>query len=312
MRQFLKSLVFLLILQAGLAWAQDGTGYRLGIADVVQLNVLQQPDVDGSLVIRPDGTAVVRRVGEVALAGLTIKEAEDLIRQKLRLVNRDITDVSLTVTQYNALRIYVMGEVAGTGSYTFDTSPTLWDVIREAGGTTPNASLAAVRVISLVDGRPQTVFHDVSGMLDGSASPEPVYLKAGDTVIVPGLDQMASTPDAGVQVFGDVATPGTFALAEPTPLMTVLMLAGAPVFEGDLRKVLWVHDAGDGRFLSHEIDLRTFLEQGDPTGNPLVSAGDTVHVPRQPRGFWRTVYPLILGTVSTIAAVALTINRVGI
>ena len=314
MRQPKPFVALLLILLASAAAAQTGphSDYRLGVGDVVQLNVLQQESLDRSLVVRPDGTAVVPLVGEVGLSGLTIAEAQDLIRQKLRLFNRDISDVSLTVTQYNALRIYVMGEVARSGSYTFDTAPTLWDVLREAGGTTPNANLGAVRVVSLLDGRPHAEFHDVSGLLTGADSPEPVYLRAGDTVMVPAINEITSVPGDGVQVFGDVAAPGTYPLLEPTSLMTVLMLAGAPVFEGDLGKVVWVHDAGDGSFQAREVDLRLFLQSGDLRGNPLVEAGDTVQVTRRPIGFWRSVYPLVLGTISTAAAVAIAVNRLGI
>ncbi len=304
----------ILILAAGAAYAQTDPPqeeYRLGVGDVVQLNVLQQPSLDRSLLIRPDGTAVIPLVGEVEMAGLTLSDAEALLRQKLRLFNHDIVDVSLTVTEYNALRIYVLGAVVAPGSYTFDASPTLWDVLREAGGVDRGANLAMVRVISVSGNETTTRTYDLSGLVTGAGdTPPQVYLRAGDTVIVPGEEVVAAAPDSGVQVYGAVLTPGTYAIPEPTRLMTVLMLAGSPHETADLAKIWWIHDAGDNRYESQLIDAKLWVEGGELAGNPLIYPGDTVEVKRSTGGFFRTVYPIILGTISTAAAIIFTMDRI--
>ncbi|MBU0743332.1 polysaccharide biosynthesis/export family protein [bacterium] len=295
------------------AAAQPGESlaeYRLGAGDVVQLNVLQQPSLDRSLLIRPDGTAVIPLVGEVEMAGLTVSGAEELVRQKLRLFNHDIVDISLTVTQYNALRIYVLGAVVAPGSFTFDSSPTLWDVLREAGGADPGANLAAVRVISITGNTTTTQTYDLTGLITGTGGAPQIFLRAGDTVIVPGEEGLAAAPDTGVQVFGGVASPGTYSLTEPTRLMTVLMLAGSPLEAAALDRIWWVHDTGGGRYSSRLIDISRFIEKGDMSGNPLIHPGDTIEVKRSVPGFFRTVYPLILGSISTAAAIIFTIDRV--
>jgi polysaccharide export outer membrane protein len=289
--------------------AQPPAAYRLGSGDVVQLNVLQQPTLDRSLTVRPDGTAVVPLVGEVSMAGLTLREAEQLVLQKLRLFNREISDVSLTVMQYNALRVYILGAVANPGSYTFETAPTLWDVLRAAGGPAPDANLVQVRVVAEGTGATMSEVHDVSGIITGSGPSSPVALNAGDTVIVPGRAMTQVAPARGVQVFGGVATPGTYLINEPTRLMTVLMLAGAPIETGNLKKVWWVHADQQGRYSSQSVDLVDFLQRGDLAGNPRVYPGDTVHVPQHSPGFFRSFFPILLGTISTAAAVSIALSR---
>ncbi len=306
----ITALVLLSIVLAGTAVAQDATSYHLGAGDVVQLNVLQQPDLDAELLIRPDGTAVVPPVGEIALAGLTPDEAEELLTSKLRLFNREITDVSVTVLQYNALRIYVLGAVGSPGSYTFDSPPTLWSVIREAGGVSPDANASVVRVVAVRDGLTVNSTHDLVPFLAGTGAAPDLLLHSGDTVIIPTMAEAVAPPELGVQVFGGVAAPGVYPVTEPTPLMSVLMLAGAPVEEGDLEKVWWVHQRENGRFESNLVDVSLFLELGDPVGNPLVHPGDTVHLQHREPGFWRTTYPIILGTLSTGAAVLFTLHRI--
>lgn len=305
--------LLVLLLAAGTAGAQTDEAaevYRLGVGDIVELNVLQQPSLDRSLLIRPDGTAVIPLVGEVEMAGLTVADAEILVRQKLRLFNNDIIDVSLTVTEYNALRIYVLGAVISPGSFTFDASPSLWDVLREAGGVDRDANLAAVRVISVDGNETSTRTYDLSGLVTGTGGTPQVFLNAGDTVIVPGGDTANATPESGVQVYGGVLAPGTYPITEPTRLMTVLMLAGSPHEQGDLGKVWWVHDAGGNRYESRLINVKTWVEEGDLSGNPLVYPGDTVEVRRGGGGFFRTVYPMLLGTISTAAALIFTLDRI--
>jgi len=304
-------LTVLLLALAGAAAAQPAPEpYRIGPGDVLQLNVLQQPGLDRELQIRPDGTAVIPTVGEIELAGLSVTAAEQLLTQKLRLYDRNIRDVSVTVVQYNALRIYVLGAVAQPGHYTFDAEPTLWGVLREAGGLAPEANAAAIRIISTGDAGPTTTQVDISAFVAGTGAPPSTALKAGDTVVVPSVGEAAAAPDAGVQVFGSVARPGVYPVNEPTPLLSVLMLAGAPIREGDLSKAWWIHRLPSGRYESNLVDMKLFLEAGDPIGNPLVHPGDTVRLAYDSPGFWGRAFPIMLGTLTTAATLFLAIDRV--
>lgn len=284
--------------------------YRIGPGDVLQINVLQQPSLDRELQVRPDGTGVIPTVGEIELAGLTVAAAEQLLTQKLRLYDRNIRDVSVTVIQYNALRVYVLGAVANPGHYTFDAEPSLWAVLREAGGLSNDANAAAIRVISVTEGGPTTSLVDISAFIAGTGAPPATRLRAGDTVVVPTLTEAAAAPDSGVQVFGGVARPGVYPVNEPTPLLSVLMLAGAPLESGDLSKAWWIHRLADGRYESNLVDLKLFLEAGDTTGNPLVFPGDTVRLAHRSPGFWGRAFPILLGTLTTTATVFLAIDRI--
>ena len=301
----------LVLLLASFALAQGaGEEYLIGSGDVLQLNVLQQPDLDRELQVRPDGTFIVPMVGEIDVAGLTITAAEQLLIQKIRLFDRDIRDISLTVVQYNALRVYVLGAVMRAGNFTFSAEPSLWAVLREAGGLAPTANPAAIRVVSVLDGTTTSSVYDISAFIAGTGPPPSIKLKTGDTVIVPGAEDDLITPESGVQVFGGVFDPGVYPIIEPTPLMSVLMLAGAPSDAGELRKVWWVHQREDGNYVSSLIDVKLFLEMGDLTGNPLIYPGDTIHMERQRPGFWRGTFPILLGLVTSIATVALAYDRI--
>ncbi|MHB8078262.1 MAG: polysaccharide biosynthesis/export family protein [Candidatus Krumholzibacteriia bacterium] len=295
---------------AGIVRAQDAAAYRLGIGDQVQLSVLQQADLDRALVVRPDGTLIVPLVGAVPVAGLTTGDAEDLIRQKLRLFNREISDVSLTVTQYNALKIAVLGAVTNAGEYTFQSPPGLWEVLRAAGGALSTANLAAVRVVRVEGGQASARVYDISAIMSGQGSVDPAVLQAGDSVVVPTREETAAAPTASaVQVIGGVVRPGSLPLSEPLPLVSVLLLAGGPVEAGDVSSIWWVHGERGGRNQATRVDMNDFFKRGRDKGNPLVHPGDTVRVPYAGQGFFRSVWPILLSTATVATAVLLATNR---
>jgi protein involved in polysaccharide export with SLBB domain len=291
--------------------AQPQEPYKLGVGDVLQLNVLQQPELDATLTIRPDGTAVIARVGSVELGGLTAQQAEELVHQRLRLFAPNIGDISLTVIEYNALRVYVLGAVAAPGTYTFTTPPTLWDAVRAAGGPTDVANLAAVRLISQRTGMAQTETYDLSALLAGHGSMPDIRLRTGDTIVIPTSEGVPQVPESiGVQVFGSVETPGTISISEPTRLVTVLMRAGSPSIDSQLGEVLWVHREGHAQYRATKVNVDLFLKEGSLAGNPLVYPGDTIRVPQRSAGWLREAFPILLTTLTTTAALIIAVDRI--
>jgi protein involved in polysaccharide export with SLBB domain len=249
----------------------------------------------------------------VTLAGLTLPEAREFLTQRLRLYNPAITEVVLTVLEYSALRIFVLGAVQSPGSYTFEAPPTLWEVLRAAGGPTAAASLAACRILTVVDGRLTSRTVSLTGYLTGESFP-PDLLEGGDTLMVPTVaDGIVGVPAArGVQVFGGVGTPTTVPIEQPTEMLTVLMLAGSPLESAELHKINWVHRRGGapGPDIAMRVDMRKFLRQGQPAGNPVVYPGDVLYLPTyRPSWFQRNI-PLVLTTLTSIATLYLAYDRI--
>jgi len=291
--------------------AVAGRPYHLGVGDVLQLSVWQQPTLDRELTVRDDGTVVVPLVGEVKAAGLTVPELEDLLAKRLRSFNRDITEVSVTVSKYQSLQIYVMGAVAKPGVHSFKETPTAWDAIRTAGGPTATANLRRVRVLHNDEKSTVTTLVNVAEVIHGEGTGDLPDLSPGDTVIVPD-DAMLNAADreTGVQVFGQVVKAGFYSVEGPTPVLTVILLAGGFNGEGDPHKVRLVHDSGRGSLQGRTVDTTLFLENGQISGNPLVYSGDTVFVEKKPSsgGVWR-ILPGIVASVTGVVALLISVSR---
>lgn len=305
----------LVLLFAAASVAQDspeGEVYEIGPGDVLRLNVPQLPDLDGEITVQADGTIYVQQVGEVNVAGLTVSQAEELLGRRLRLFDPAVSQVVLGVVEFNALRVFVHGAVSSPGTYNFETPPSVWEVLRAAGGPVENANLSSCRVLSVEDGRIVSTSLDLSGYLTGSGMPE-LVLRTGDTLVVPLVaDGMVGVPPSqGVQVFGGVAQPTTVPLREPADLVTVLMLAGAPLAEAELNKIDWVHRGSEGRApISQRVDLRLFLEEGLPAGNPQIYPGDVVHLHHRRPNWWQENLPLILSVVASATTALLAYDRI--
>lgn len=89
--------------------------------------------------------------------------------------------------------IYIAGEVASPGRYSFATDLSLMDVLVMAGGPTPAAELSAIRVVKRKrhvnpDVKAAIMKVDLETYLDTS-EPGPLSLHPGDTIYVPRREQ---------------------------------------------------------------------------------------------------------------------------
>ncbi len=301
-----------LVLNPLLVLGQDmgGSPSVLQAGDVIRLSVPGRPDLGVNLVLDPDGRANIPQVGQVPLAGMSLAEATLFIKQKLRLFYPNIDAVHLEVSSSVTTKIYVMGQVSRPGQQSFDHVPSLWDVLRSAGGPAPNADLRLARIIREEEGIPQVHATDLSGVMEGRTIPS-FELRDGDTLIIPALlEGTSGVPSAeGVKVFGGVGVPTIVPITDSMPLLDVLMLAGAPVREADMEKIYWVHEDG-GKAVSTLVNLELFLQEGNSAGNPRVYPGDTLRVAYQRENwFWKYVPP-IMGLVAGVLAILLTYDRI--
>ena len=285
---------------------------QLQAGDVINVTVPGRPNLDRALTLDASGRVTVEQIGSIALAGLTASEAALVLRQKLRLFDPSLekVDVSLESDEELGMKFYLIGQVLRPGEYSFNTIPSYWDLLRTAGGPTENSNLRQVRLVREIEGRTQVTELDLSGLFEGGDVPSEPLL-AGDTLVIPAvLAGVSAVPTAGgVKVFGAVEVPTVVDIREPTPMLDVLMLAGAPSADSELTKIFWVHHVGDVPE-ARVVDLTSYLKMGNPVGNPLVYPGDTVKVEYFRESWARRTLPWVLGSLAAMATIWLAYDRV--
>lgn len=195
MNRFLPSrlvhaLVVMLLLVAGAAQAQSE--YRLNSGDVLRFEVLEDPALNRSLLVAPDGRISVPLVGNLRVGGQTI----DAVRAEL--TQRLASNFAVAPTVFVALerrpdprpaqaaaaatiQIFVLGEARSPGRLELRQGTTLLQGIAQMGGFT---NFAATKRLQLRRG--ETVWTINYQQIEaGSSQYANMALQEGDVIIVP-------------------------------------------------------------------------------------------------------------------------------
>ena len=123
--------------------AQAVAAYRIGVDDEVKVSVWQNPGLDVSVPVRPDGRISVPLVGDVEAGGRTPEEVSAEIQEKLKTFVRD-PQVTVIVTQLRSheylSRVRVTGAVHSPVSVPYRQGMTVLDAVLAAGGTSEFAA----------------------------------------------------------------------------------------------------------------------------------------------------------------------------
>ena len=186
--------------------------YVVGPQDVLAITVFDHDDLSGSYEVAAGGTLAFPLIGRVEAAGLTLRELETAVAERLAEGYLRHPQVAVAVAEYRSQEVFVLGEVRSPGTYPFAGQMTLIEALARAGSAT-RAAGNEVLVIRRSDDQNaagtdddavatnEIIRVDLSKLHQGSPD-ENVILLAGDMVIV----QQAEL----VYVFGHVASPGGY------------------------------------------------------------------------------------------------------
>jgi polysaccharide export outer membrane protein len=108
--------------------------YRIGPHDLLKIEVFQVPEFSKQERVNEAGMIKMPEIGEVEVGGLTPKEAEALIANRLREAVLQNPQVSIFVIEYASQKITVAGHVKQPGIFPLTGETTLMQAIALAGG----------------------------------------------------------------------------------------------------------------------------------------------------------------------------------
>ncbi len=162
-REALKGGAVGLLVALPLAWASTGgaraasptptpdsiSAYTLGSGDKVRVTVFGHEDLSGEFEVDGSGNISLPLIRNVKAEGLTVRQLEQSITERLSpdyLIN---PSVSVEVLNYRPFYIY--GEVTKPGSYPFVNGMTVVNAVAMAGGFTYRARTGSVRIVRAGD-----------------------------------------------------------------------------------------------------------------------------------------------------------------
>jgi len=155
--------------------------YKLVQGDKLRIEVYKDAQLSQSVQIRPDGKITLPLVGDIEADGKTPIQLRDVIASQLKTYMTNPV-VTVIVVETKPSVAYVTGEVNHPGAVQLqDEQITVLQALALAGGLKDFANSKNIKIIRK-SGKGNVTGFNYKEAIRGSA---PVYIHAGDTVVVP-------------------------------------------------------------------------------------------------------------------------------
>jgi len=162
--------------------AQDG--YLLRAGDILVISVWKETDLQGEVLVRPDGGISFALAGELQAAGHTVAELTTALETRVRKYIPDAV-VTVSVKTAGGNRVYVIGKVNRPGDFPLVGPIDVMQALSLAGGATPFADTNGIRVLRRNGDRQTTIKFHYNDIAHGRKLDQNILLQSGDTVVVP-------------------------------------------------------------------------------------------------------------------------------
>ena len=237
--------------------------YVIGAHDILMITSFDQDNLSGKYPVDSDGTFTFPLIGRVKAGGLTLRQFENELKRLLKDGFFKNPQLSVGVEAYRSQKIHVVGEIRNPGTYALTGDMNLIEAIARAGSTLPSASGEAL-IVRAQDGATasprmpgnenvevRTV--DLKELQSGALS-QNVPLRDGDTIFVPRAE--------AVYVFGQVKSPGAYAIQRNTTVLQALSLAGGVTERGATGRIRIVR-LEKGKTVEVRAKLTDVIRPGD-------------------------------------------------
>ncbi len=194
--------------------------YLVGPGDELTVTVTGANETDFTATISKEGNYVLPYAGVVNLNGLTLEQATQKIKQKLKLayplISSGKTQVMVTVDNVKSMQIHVIGEAEKPGTYTLSSIANVFNALYASGGPSANGSLRMIELIRNNKVIAQIDFYEF--LLKGTLS-KSLQLEHQDIIRFPVYQKRVS-------VNGQIKRPAVYELLEKETLQDLITMAG--------------------------------------------------------------------------------------
>lgn len=212
-----------LLLQAPIH-AQD---YQIGPGDLLHINVFDHEELSLDARVSQSGNITYPLIGVVQVGGLSTREAEMLLAQRLSsgaFVRQP--QVSIIVTDFQSQKVSVVGQVTKPGQYSLTSAQKVLDVLSMAGGLLADSAADSASLMRK-DGSVQNI--DLRKLFDGDMSGN-FSVHNGDTLVVARAPQF--------YVYGQVQRPGAYRLTRDMTVSQAISTGGGLTKQGTERRAI--------------------------------------------------------------------------
>ena len=285
--------------------------YYLGPGDKLLIRVFGYDEFNSEVIVLPDGTINVSRIGSINVNDITLKDAKKQLSVSYSKILRNPI-IYLDLVKTRPIRVAISGEVNRPGIYSIDIQgennlvnndggeqtsiktngwPTLVDAIQKAGGLTNKGDLKNVNLIRKNKKNSQIQITKVNywDTLKNGNPIENHYIYDGDSVRINPvklrddneLFTIASSsfsPDTiTINVVGEVNNPGLQTIKTNSPLSQAILSAGGITKKSNKNKIALIRMNPNGT-ITKSMSSYGISKEADYSNNPTLIDGDVIVV----------------------------------
>lgn len=192
MKKFVLALCAVFFATAAVAQS----GYQVQSGDTLTVEVLEDPSLNRSVLVLPDGTISFPFAGSVRASGRTAGQISDAITSGIGsnfatepnvfVTVQALRERSATVSGPAQIDVFMIGEIASPGERQLDRGTTLIQALATGGGFTNFAATKRI-ILRRTDrsGKQSVMRINYKAIADGTAVGQDIRLRDGDVIIVP-------------------------------------------------------------------------------------------------------------------------------
>lgn len=187
--------VLIFIMALVLAPAALAQGYRIKAGDTLSISVLEDPNLNRSVLVRPDGGISLPIAGNIQAAGNSVQSVERLVTERLASGFSIKPTVSVALASLGkpaaagtaaTSDIFFIGEVAKSGMVSVDRGTTLLQAIASAGGLTQFAAEKRIQLRRTDKSGHETIYlFNYDAVQNGARITNNLVVQSGDVIVVP-------------------------------------------------------------------------------------------------------------------------------
>jgi polysaccharide biosynthesis/export protein len=156
--------------------------YRIGIEDDLQVSVWHEPELSVQVTVRPDGVITLPLLNDIKVTGLTTKELQDLLLEKLKAYVTE-PQVTVIVRGIKSRKVYLAGQLAHPGAVQLNSRKTVLQLLAEVGGLGPFAK-DNMYILRNEGGQTKKIPFSYKRAMRGEPKDD-ILLQPGDVIVAP-------------------------------------------------------------------------------------------------------------------------------
>lgn len=216
----------------------DPNEYFIGPGDVLALGLWGSFETADMLTVTPEGTLLIPNVGEVLVAGLSLAQTKEKVKNSAR-VRYPNASITVTLVGMRRFKVSITGAVNRPGLYEVDGASRLSELVQTAGGLVAGGSLRRIK-IEHIDGEFE-IGELFRFQRTGDRKGNPL-LRMGDNVRVLYQENWGYCT-----VSGAVSAGGAFEYSESDSLLDALAYAGGLSLSADSSQIMILRKKNTGQ-----------------------------------------------------------------